>query len=197
MGIAKATDAHFLGDEISHGDWASRHDRYAVPLHGRLLNGQVVPMSWHCEDAAMPYTTLPAIRERWHAIVADLRQRHDIFDDWGMFFYTNGAFKAWGDFLVEIDVGILEMDFDDVSWPAWVDAKREIGRAAVELGGSLTACHGSCREGEVDMVPIELGGAFEVMKTIKRALDPNNVMNPGKYLLDSAYEDEVRMEEVD
>jgi glycolate oxidase len=197
MGIVKATDAHFLGDEISHGDWASRHDRYAVPLHGRLANGQVVPMSWHCEDAAMPYSTLPTIRERWHGIVADLRSRHDIFDDWGVFFYTNGAYKAWGDFLVEIDVGILEMDFDEESWAAWVDAKREIGRAAVELGGSLTACHGSCREGEVDMVPIELGGAFEVMKTIKRALDPNNVMNPGKYLLDSAYEDEARMEEGD
>ncbi len=27
------------------------------------------------------------------------------------------------------------------------------------------------------------------MKTIKRALDPNNVMNPGKYLLDQAYEE--------
>ena len=27
------------------------------------------------------------------------------------------------------------------------------------------------------------------MKKIKRALDPNNVMNPGKYLLDQAYEE--------
>ncbi len=26
------------------------------------------------------------------------------------------------------------------------------------------------------------------MKKIKRALDPGNIMNPGKYLLDGAYE---------
>ena len=54
-------------------------------------------------------------------------------------------------------------------------------------GGSISACHGSCRAGEVDLVPEELGGAYEVMKKIKRALDPLNVMNPGKYLLDDAY----------
>jgi glycolate oxidase len=53
MRIARETGGRFVGDEISQGDWASRHDRYATPLHGRLQNGQVVPMCWHCEDAAI------------------------------------------------------------------------------------------------------------------------------------------------
>ena len=54
--IAKEHGARYLGDEISEGDWAARHDRYATPLHGRTKAGQVVPMSWHCEDAAINYT---------------------------------------------------------------------------------------------------------------------------------------------
>jgi glycolate oxidase len=188
--IGRETGGTYLGDEISQGDWASRHDRYATPLHGRTRNGQVVPMSWHCEDASIPYSQLPAVREKWHSIAASLCERFDMFDDWGMFAYTNGAFKPWGDYLTEIDIGIWEMQWDDESWAAWVEAKRDIAAVSLEHGGSISACHGSCREGEVDLVPLELGGGFEVMKKIKRALDPLNVMNPGKYLLDQAYEEE-------
>jgi len=189
MRAARENGARYLGDEISQGDWASRHDRYATPQHGRTRDGQVALMSWHCEDASILYSQLPAVREKWHAIAADLRERFDMFDDWGMFAYTNGAFKSWGDYLTEIDIGIWEMKWDDESWAAWVDAKREIARIAIEHGGSISACHGSCREGEVDLVPLELGGGFDVMKKIKRTLDPNNIMNPGKYLLDQAYEE--------
>ncbi|MBV9536450.1 MAG: FAD-binding oxidoreductase, partial [Solirubrobacterales bacterium] len=50
--IGKASGGAYLGDEISQGDWASRHDRYATPQHGRTRDGQVALMSWHCEDAA-------------------------------------------------------------------------------------------------------------------------------------------------
>ena len=188
--IGRETGGDYLGDEISQGDWASRHDRYATPLHGRLPGGQVAPMSWHCEDAAINWSQLPAVREQWHAIVADLIARHPIFDDWGMFAYTSGAHKPWGDYLTEIDVGIWEQEIDEESWQAWVETKRAIAEVAIRHGGSISACHGACREGEVDLVPLELRGQFDVMKKIKRTLDPNNVMNPGKYLLDEAYEEE-------
>jgi glycolate oxidase len=72
----------------------------------------------------------------------------------------------------------------------WVRAKRDIAAVAVEHGGSISACHGACREGEVDLVPDELGGAYDVMLALKRTLDPNNVMNPGKYGLDGAFEED-------
>ena len=32
-------------------------------------------------------------------------------------------------------------------------------------------------------------GSFDIMKKIKRMIDPNNIMNPGKYCLDEAYDD--------
>ena len=186
MRIARDHGARYLGDEISQGDWAARHDRYATPLHGRTGAGQVVPMSWHCEDAAINYSALPAVRQEWHAIVSELHARSDVFDDWGIFAYTSG--RTGVDYLVEIDIGIWEQELDDEAWRLWVIAKRELAAVAIAHGGSISACHGSCREGEVDLVPTELGGGFDVMLTIKRALDPGNIMNPGKYLLDGAYE---------
>src|SRR5215207_2783465 len=185
--IGKASGGQYLGDEISQGDWASRHDRYATPLHGRLRDGQVVPMSWHCEDAALNYSVLPKVREEWHAIVDRYIDEYGIFDDWGMFAYTSSAYKPWGDYLVEIDVGIWEQKFNEENWRAWVNLKREIAEVSLKYGGSITSCHGATREGDAELVPQEMGNAWEVVKRIKRALDPNNVMNPGKQSLDETY----------
>ena len=188
MELGRLNDGRYLGDEISQGDWASRHDRYATPLHGRTQEGQVVPMSWHCEDAALNYSVLPQVREEWHAIVDRYIREYGIFDDWGMFAYTNGAFKPWADYLVEIDVGIWEQKLDERTWEAWVSCKREISEVSLKYGGSMTACHGATRAGDAELVPTEMGSSWEVVKRIKRALDPNNVMNPGKQSMDEAYE---------
>lgn len=192
--VAEAGGGRYLGRELSEGDWASRHDRYHIAYHGRRADGQVVPLSWHCEDAAVNYSALTYVQRRWHEITREYMERYDgIFDDWGMFMYTNNPYKPWGDFLTEIDIGINEIDLTAEVWAAWVQMKREISEVVLEVGGSISACHGGTREGDVDLAcHTELaGGQFALMKKIKRLLDPNNVMNPGKYLLDEAYAEDA------
>lgn len=63
------------------------------------------------------------------------------------------------------------------------ECEKKIIRLALELGGTITAEHGIglWRSGILEM---EHGKAVEVMRQIKRALDPKGILNPGKMALD-------------
>jgi glycolate oxidase len=58
----------------------------------------------------------------------------------------------------------------------------EIFSAAIELGGTITGEHGVGLK-KRHVLPRKVGAVgIETMKSIKRALDPKNVLNPGKVL---------------
>ena len=60
----------------------------------------------------------------------------------------------------------------------------------IDLVADLGESFGSLVVGrDAELIPLEVGPeSFELMLDLKRMLDPNNVMNPGKNLFDSAYD---------
>ncbi len=72
------------------------------------------------------------------------------------------------------------IDMDD---PAEVGAAEKLSSQMVEraiaMDGTCTGEHG-IGQGKIGYLENELGSALDVMRTIKQAIDPDNIMNPGK-----------------
>ncbi len=60
------------------------------------------------------------------------------------------------------------------------DITASIHAAAMALGGSISAEHGVGRLKRDELATIRPGAATDAMRAIKRALDPQNIMNPGR-----------------
>jgi D-lactate dehydrogenase (cytochrome) len=59
------------------------------------------------------------------------------------------------------------------------DIARRVSMRAIAMGGTCTGEHGVGFH-KLDALVAEHGEAVELMKTLKRAFDPHNIMNPGK-----------------
>lgn len=76
----------------------------------------------------------------------------------------------------------LDVVFDEStpeSIESYLRARDELVRKALELGGTVSYCVGVGIR-YPHFMKVEHGAAFDIMLAIKRALDPNNIMNPGK-----------------
>ena len=76
-------------------------------------------------------------------------------------------------FLVDID--------DEEEMKRAKDCNDRIVKRALAMGGTCTGEHG-IGAGKIDFLIAEHGEAVSLMRSIKKALDPENIMNPGKVL---------------
>ena len=74
---------------------------------------------------------------------------------------------------------------EEKEWAENLDtAIREIFKLTVSLGGTISGEHG-IGYSQKTYLPIAIGETeLTLMKNIKKTIDPNNIMNPGKIFAD-------------
>jgi glycolate oxidase len=73
-------------------------------------------------------------------------------------------------------------------WNTIRETSKDLIDLTIRLKGTLTAEHGTGMA-KSPYIKRELGETLEVMKEIKKALDPNNIINPGKMGFDDSIQD--------
>lgn len=72
------------------------------------------------------------------------------------------------------------IDPTEEGWENYRRVPRQLAELVTSLGGTISACHGVGLE-HLDCLDLEYSAvALETMRSIKKAFDPDNIMNPGK-----------------
>lgn len=141
--------------------WKARH--YALYAAKALRPGAAVLIT----DVCVPISRLAECLDETRRDLADSALPSPIVGHVG-----DGNFHAF-----------LVLDPGDPSEIAEAEALHtRMARRAIALGGTCTGEHG-IGMGKIHLLKEELGPAVSVMRTIKRALDPKNLLNPGKLVL--------------
>ena len=138
--------------------WQARHDAYWASLHFRPGAKGI------STDVCVPISRLADCVTEAQAKLKELDLVAPMVGHVG-----DGNFHT----LLLID---MESDKEKAAADTFIDwlAERAIG-----MGGTCTGEHG-IGQGKTDYLVKELGDAVMDMATIKRALDPDNILNPGK-----------------
>ena len=140
--------------------WAAR--RLVGVAITRLNPGKV--RVYEAEDIGVPIKQVPFMLKK----IQEISTRH------GLPLVTYGHI---GD--GNLHTGMAIDPRNEEEWKKVHAVKDDIYAAVLELGGTVPAEHGI---GVIrgSLMSKAHGGGYEVMKTIKKAIDPDNIMNPGK-----------------
>ena len=140
--------------------WTMRHNGYYAVLASRPGARAIVT------DICVPISALAQAVEETHADIARSAISGPILGHMG-----DGNFHA-----------ILLIDPDNASeYRAAMQISDRMAERALALGGTCTGEHG-IGMGKLKFMEQEHGLAWEVMRGLKRQMDPLNILNPGKLL---------------
>lgn len=166
--IAKSIEQHNAVDVLLAEDRQKVADVWAL----RRGIGEAVKSisAYKEEDTVVPRANLPQL-------VSGVKQ---ICGRYGI---TSICYGHAGD--GNVHVNILKDKLDDATWKRHLDtAIHEIFHLTVSLGGTISGEHG-IGYAQKTYLPIALSATeLDLMKQIKRAFDPNNILNPGKIFVD-------------
>jgi alkyldihydroxyacetonephosphate synthase len=163
--IAAEAGGELLDPSLGQRWWDRRYDFYHPPHQPEL------PAIWGTLDVVATYSRIEAVYEALHNAVrvpyADtglqLRMHFSHWYPWGTMIYGRFVVPNGGPDALELHDRI------------WEDGMT----AALDAGGVMNDHHGV----GIKLGPYmrrQHGAALEAMRSIKSALDPNNIMNPGK-----------------
>jgi glycolate oxidase len=165
---------------LIQADWDDDPAKKALIWKGR--QGIVAALSMHkrgsrympmLEDFGVPLSMIPdTIKE-----IRKVAEKHHL---------TIATFGHVGDGNLHACVIMDPMNKEE--WEELKQIGKEFIGLALKYKGTLSAEHG-LGIAKASFIRQELGPSHEVMKTIKKALDPNNVLNPGKMGFDGAITD--------
>jgi len=148
-------------DEEAEALWAARKSAY--PVIARLNNTVI------SEDTTVPISKVVDML----AVIADIAEKYDIT-------LATVGHVADGNLHPHFTYDCTD---SEVSRRV-TEARAELYRRAIELGGTLTGEHG-IGLGKAAFMHLEHSEtALGVMRKIKQVLDPKNILNPGKMDLD-------------
>ena len=141
--------------------WAARKSAYAVL--SRIENSSVL------EDVTVPMTHIAELLKGIH----DISVKHEI---------QIATFGHAGD--GNLHPQILYDGYDPVQVEKKENAIRDLFELAIGLDGTLTGEHGIGLSKAPFMTLEHDPVAMDMMRTLKKTFDPNNILNPGKMALE-------------
>jgi alkyldihydroxyacetonephosphate synthase len=165
LAFAAEAGGELLDPALGQRWWDRRYDFYHPPHQPEL------PAIWGTLDVVATYSRVEAVYEALHRAVREpyagtgleLRMHFSHWYPWGTMIY--------GRFVVP-DGGPDALELHDRIWEDGMTA-------ALDAGGVMNDHHGV----GIKLGPYmrrQHGAALDAMRQVKAALDPNNIMNPGK-----------------